>query len=99
MFIAIENYSFQISPKISGCLIAKINVLELVPAFAGVRRRGRLTASPAKTYNAVFWHSPKASAKNMASRMDLSTCGRPNLSMTHSDLGKMPDVIGFPGQF
>jgi hypothetical protein len=39
MFIAIENYSFQISPKISGCLIAKINVLELVPAFAKVRRK------------------------------------------------------------
>jgi hypothetical protein len=39
MFIAIENYSFQISPKISGCLIAKFNVLELVPAFAGVRRK------------------------------------------------------------
>jgi hypothetical protein len=38
MFIAIENYSFQISPKISGCLIAKIQFqVELVVAFAGAR--------------------------------------------------------------
>jgi hypothetical protein len=37
MFVAIENYSFQISPKISGCFDCKINQVELILAFAGAR--------------------------------------------------------------
>jgi len=39
MFIAIENYSFQISPKFQGVLIAKIKRLKLMPAPVGVHRK------------------------------------------------------------
>jgi hypothetical protein len=98
MFVAIENYSFQISPKISGFFDCKINQVELVIALAGVRPK--LPESLSRiTLKAVFWHSPKASAKNMASYLKLSTCKVKNLSIRHSHLRETLDVPGFWEQF
>jgi hypothetical protein len=74
MFIAIENYSFQISPKFQGVLIAKIQFGRTCPRLRNSAQLKSRPASSDQTRKADFWHSPKASAKNMASRMNLSTC-------------------------